>query len=363
MKPLFRSDLDSILAATGPYWQQMRGQRLFLTGGTGFFGKWLVESFLHANRELALGAGITVLSRDPAAFAKAAPWLIGDPALKLVPGDIRTFSSPPGEFPFLIHAATEASAALVEADPAEMLSTQVAGTARLFQFAAEARTRKLLLTSSGAVYGRQLATLPHVGEDYAGAPDPTQSASVYGEGKRVAELMGALAVRAGEASGQAMEVKIARCFAFVGPHLPLDSHFAAGNFLLAALRNEPIRIAGDGTPLRSYLYAADLATWLWIMLFSAPSMRAFNVGAESAVSIRQLAEQVAILASPALPIEIARTPKHGEPPAQYVPSTARARAELGVRESVSLPEALERTLRWHRQSWRGKTIHLEAPVE
>ena len=343
MKPLFQTDLDGILRQTAPHWEQMRGERLFLTGGTGFFGKWLVESFLHINRELSLGARLTVLTRDPAAFQRAVPWLTSDPALDLVAGDVRTFVAPPGSFPFVIHAATEASAALVESNPGEMLSTQVAGTARLLEFVASAGTRKLLLTSSGAVYGRQPTEVTHVSEDYAGAPDPTSPASVYGEGKRVAELMGALAARSG------LEVKIARCFAFVGPHLPLDTHFAAGNFLRSALRNEPIRIAGDGTPMRSYLYAADLAVWLWTMLFAAPSMRPFNVGSEHGVSIRELAEVISGLGSSRLPVEVAGTPIPGATPARYVPSTARARGELGLATGVPLQEALERTLRWHRQ--------------
>ncbi len=343
MKPLFRSDLEPILQATAPHWQQIRNEHLFLTGGTGFFGKWLVESFLHANRELALNARITVLTRNPDAFRIAVPWLARDPSLHLVAGDIRSFPFPPGDFSFTIHAATEASAALVASDPAEMLSTQIAGTARVFQFAAQARTRKLLLTSSGAVYGPQPADLTHTPESFSGAPDPTATPSVYGEGKRVAELMGALA------AGTGLEVKIARCFAFLGPHLPLDTHFAAGNFLHAALSNQPVRIAGDGSPLRSYLYAADLAIWLWTMLFTAPSMRPFNVGAEQAISIRQLAERVSALARPALPIEIARTPIPGQPPAQYVPSTERARNELNLRQTVALDEAIDRTLRWHRQ--------------
>lgn len=343
MKPLFQTDLNEILQQTRPHWEQMRGERLFLTGGTGFFGKWLVESFLHINRELSLGARLTVLTRDPAAFQRAAPWLTANPALDLVAGDVRTFIAPVGQFPFVIHAATEASAALVESNPGEMLSTQVAGTARLLEFVAAANTRKLLLTSSGAVYGRQPDEVTHVPEEYAGAPDPTSAASVYGEGKRVAELMGALAAQSG------LEVKIARCFAFVGPHLPLDTHFAAGNFLQAALCDEPIRIAGDGTPLRSYLYAADLTVWLWTMLFAAPSMRPFNVGSEHAVSIRELAEQTSAFGSSPLAVEIARTPVPGAIPARYVPSTARARNELGLASKVPLREALERTIRWHRQ--------------
>ncbi len=153
MPPIALSDLDEILAGTAELWGEMRGQRLFLTGGTGFFGCWLVESFLHINRMLSLGAGLTVLTRDPEAFLKKVPHLRGQSALELVHGDVRDFVyAEPHDF--VIHAATQASARQLAEEPLQMLSTLLAGTERVLQFAGTARTRKLLLTSSGAVYGR-----------------------------------------------------------------------------------------------------------------------------------------------------------------------------------------------------------------
>ena len=319
----------------------MRGERLFLTGGTGFFGCWLVESFLHCNHELDLNAQITVLTRDPVAFLQKVPHLRIESSLKLHAGDVRDFSYPQGSYAFVLHAATEASAKQLAEQPHEMLSTILAGTERVLSFAAQAATRKLLLTSSGAVYGTQPADLSRITEEYTGAPDSLAPGSIYGEGKRAAELLCALAAQTG------LETKIARCFAFVGPHLPLDAHFAAGNFLLDVLRGRSISIASDGTSLRSYLYAADLAIWLWTILFQAPSLRAYNVGSEHAVSITELAHTAAALCEPPLNISVAQQPTPGKPPAQYVPSTARARQELDLRETVPLGEALQRTLDWH----------------
>ena len=339
--PLPARDLDAILAVTSPLWQQMRGERLFVTGGTGFFGCWLVESFLHCNRVLRLGAEVTVLTRDAESFLRKVPHLRAERALTLHAGDVRSFDFPDGHFGFVLHAATEASAKQLAEQPHEMLSTILAGTERVLGFAAQAGTRKLLLTSSGAVYGPQPADLTHIGEEYMGAPDCLLPASIYGEGKRAAELLCALAAQTG------LETKIARCFAFVGPHLPLETHFAAGNFLGDVLHGRSIAIASDGTTLRSYLYAADLAIWLWTILFQAPSMRAYNVGSEHAVSIAELAHTVAGLRDPGLNVSVAQAPTPGKAPAQYVPSTARARLELGLRQSVPLAEALQRTLDWH----------------
>jgi nucleoside-diphosphate-sugar epimerase len=340
-------DLDLILSATRPLWEEMRGQSVFLTGGTGFFGCWLVESFCHVNRELGLGARATVLSRTPAKFAAKCPHLANDPAVTLHAGDVRDFEFPPGEFRYVIHAATEASAKQAAEEPLEMLSTILAGTERTLKFAAQCGAQKFLLTSSGAVYGLQPAEMTHVPESYMGAPNPLDAASVYSEGKRASELMCALHQKTARAKGLGLEAKIARCWAFCGPHLPLDAHFAIGNFIGDVLAGRPISIGGDGTPRRSYLYGADLATWLWTMLFRAPALVPINVGSGRDVSILELAKTVAATLNPATEITVAKQAVPGVAPVRYVPSLARAEELLGLRETVGLEESIRRTAAWY----------------
>ena len=343
--PIATADLDLILTHTRDLWAEARGQRIFLTGGTGFFGCWLIESFLHANRALQLDAKIAVLTRNPTAFAQKCPHLQSDPALTLIPGDVRDFKLPPqldrAEFRFIIHAATEASAKQAAEEPLAMLQTILHGTERTLQFASTHGTRKFLLTSSGAVYGEQPSHISHLSEDYAGAPNALARSSVYAEGKRAAELLCALYANA------ELECKIARCFAFVGPHLPLDAHFAIGNFLRDAMLGNPIQINGDGTPMRSYLYAADLAIWLWTMLFRAPSMEAFNVGSEEAISIASLAQTVNAALGSETPIHIAQQVQPNTMLRQYVPATGKAKRLLGLEPTFSLEEAIRRTASWY----------------
>ena len=340
---LTQQDLELIQARTSSLWDEVRGQRLFLTGGTGFFGCWLVESFCHANRLLGLGAEITILTRNPNAFTEKCPHLATDPAVVLHAGDVRSFTFPAGEFAYVIHAATEARARQAAEAPLEMLSTMVAGTERTLEFASTHGTRKLLFTSSGAVYGAQPGDLTHVSETYGGAPDPLNPGNVYAEGKRLSELLCAIFQ---EKSG--VECKIARCWAFCGPHLPLNEHFAIGNFIGDVLAGKPIQIKGDGTPRRSYLYAADLAVWLWTILFRAPALMPINVGSSHDVSIFELAQTVAATLNPKTEIHVARKPAPGATPARYVPCVDRAEQILGLHETVSLEDSIYRTAEWNR---------------
>jgi len=341
--PLPQLDLELILEHTASLWEEVRGQRIFLTGGTGFFGCWLVESFCHINQALGLGASMVVLTRDGAAFAAKCPHLAKNSAIALHTGDVRSFSFPEGEYRYVLHAATQASAKQAADAPLEMLSTIIAGTERTLEFAIAHGARKLLLTSSGAVYGKQPADLTHVPESYTGAPDPLDPSNVYAEGKRTAELMCALY----QNRASSLECKIARCWAFCGPHLPLDQHFAIGNFIGDVLAGRPIQIRGDGTPRRSYLYAADLAVWLWTMLFRAPALVPFNVGSAHDVSILELAQTVATTLSPQTEIRVAQKTTSGVATLRYVPCVDRAREMLVLRQTVGLEECIRRTARWY----------------
>ena len=341
-KHLPQQDLEMILEHTAPLWEEVRGQRIFLTGGTGFFGCWLVESFCFINQKLGLGAEATILTRNPEAFARKCPHLAVDAAIKLHAGDVRKFSFPAGEYKYVIHAATEASVKQAADAPLEMFSTIVAGTERALEFAATHGTTKFLLTSSGAVYGKQPPELTHVPETYPGAPDPLDLVNVYAEGKRAAELLCALYQKRG-----GLDCKIARCWAFCGPRLPLDQHFAIGNFIGDVLAGRPIQIQGDGTPRRSYLYAADLAIWLWTVLFRAPALVPFNVGSAHDVSIFELAQTVAATLKPLAEIRVAREVVPGAVPLRYVPCVDRAHELLGLRQTVELEECIRRTAAWH----------------
>lgn len=335
-------DLNFLLSLDPNLWEALRNKKIFLTGGTGFFGCWLLESFAWANDQLNLNAKMLVLSRNPTAFAQKAPHLATHPAITFHTGDVNTFQFPADTFDYVIHAATEASAKMNDEDPVGMINTIVRGTERTLEFASQAGVKRFLLTSSGAVYGKLPYSIAKIKETYNGAPDTANPSSAYGEAKRLAEQLCTSYLKQ-----YGLQCLIARCFAFVGPYLPLDIHYAVGNFLRDALNGKPIHIEGDGTPYRSYMYAGDLALWMWTILLNGQPGRIYNVGSDEAISIADLAEAVAGCFEPKQEVVIAKKPDSRKKPERYVPNIDRARKELALKLNYNLESSLRKTIANH----------------
>ncbi|MBK8118869.1 MAG: NAD-dependent epimerase/dehydratase family protein [Sulfuritalea sp.] len=338
LPPIPAEDREHILRHTNALWPVLAGKRLFITGGTGFYGKWLLESIAAANDELDARVHATILSRNPDRFTSDLPHLASRPEFAWLTGDTAGFAFPEGPFDYVFHFAT-ASAAEVDAGGTAILMQTLRGTERVLHFASTRGARRLLFASSGAVYGRQPADLGHIPEDYRGAPDPTDPASAYGEMKRLCEL---LCVKSG------VDCVISRGFAFVGPYLPLTDKFAVGGFIRDALAGGPIRINGDGTPLRSYLYAADLAIWLLTLLVRGKPSTPYNLGSDHAIALADLAATILYASGDHVPIEIGQ-PHMNRGAVRYIPAIERARAELGLTPRIPLTSALGKTIKWARK--------------
>ena len=306
---------------------RFKGKRFFLTGGTGFFGKSILDM---VKRGFAENSSFTILSREPDAFLRQNPCFAGMDHVTFHRGDIRDFEFPACEFDCLIHAATPAVTTLA---PGEMRSIILEGTERILAFARQCKAQRLLFVSSGAVYGPQPEWCENLAEDFPCAP-----VTEYGIAKLEAEKM---------CLNSGVECVIARCFAFIGPYLNLDIHFAAGNFLGDCLRKKDIIIKGDGTPLRSYLYADDLVEWLFAILEKGRAGEAYNVGSPQGISISALAKEMASHFEPAPAVRIMERAVPGRAPAQYVPDVSKIGKELGVSIKVPLSEAITLCKKFH----------------
>ena len=338
------SDLEEIIQSSTSDLEEIVNKPLVITGASGFVGTWLTLSWVSARKKLNGRGQLLITSRNPQSLLPLISVIDSRSPITALSSDIRNLHIP-SEFRNgnLIHAATPASAALNSSDPATMLKIIIEGQERVIVEALR-MNNKLLFLSSGAVYGRQPLDLSHLPETWEGAPQIGDSNSAYHEGKRVAELMGNIA-----ATKQGLQFVTARLFAFIAPFLPLGTHFAAGNFIRDAVTSNQIEIQSGGGSVRSYLYATDLCSSLWALLARGESMRAYNVGSEQEITIKNLALEVASCINRNAEVVI-RGADSSENVNRYVPSVERALKELGISQTVHLSQVISRTSAWLRET-------------
>ena len=326
-----------------PLAKHLERARILVLGATGFVGSWLLESILDLDQRADLGLKVAILTRDPGNFAAKAPHLATDVRLAVHEGSLEQQPSALRGIhgiTHVIHAGSDVNRRMTQAEALGCLRTLDQGTEGLLEAGSGWPLQRFLYVSSAAVYDR-IPKLPGAFSDAQGYPPALGPEAAYACGKRMAELRCVL-----HASQDGYAAVVARLGAFLGPLLPLDGGFAAGNFVRDALAGRPIRILGDGTPLRSYQYASDLAVWLWTLLLEGRPGEAYNVGGEAPLSLRDLAERTnAAAQGPG--VEVLGTPDSARPIDAYVPPVIKAREELGLTNRVGLDEALRRTLRWH----------------
>jgi len=312
---------------------------LLITGGTGFFGKSLFSNFGENNLGIEK---IVSLSRHPEklndVFEKKFPPF----EIEYVAQDIREPIQLNESVDYIIHAAAESSTTISVDNPMLMRDVVIEGTKNVLEFARLKKIKRVLLISSGAVYGKQPSDLNHIPEDYEGAPDPLNPFNAYGCAKRQAENLCALYYH-----HYGIDYVVARCFTFGGQYLPLDAHFAISNFIRDGLNGGPIMVKGDGTTVRSYLYADDLAEWLWTILKKGRTGETYNVGSDKAITIGDLAHIVSSCFEPNTEV-IIKTKQSGKVN-RYVPNVEKVKTILGVSEKIALIDGIKRTINYYQK--------------
>jgi dTDP-glucose 4,6-dehydratase len=341
MKRLPVEDLEQIYQNTHDIWESLRGKSIFLTGGTGFFGKWLLESFIYVNEKIGLNAKIISLSRNPDLFIKEYPFYNEHTkSVRFVKGDILTYDFKlDEEVQFIIHAATAASDSLNKNNPLLMMDTITLGTRHVLDFALTQPIEGFLFVSSGAIYGKQPFDVSNIQETDCFKIDINNSNAAYSEGKRIAELYCSTYFEKYN-----LPVKIARCFAFVGPYLPLDTHFAIGNFINNVIKNEDIVIKGDGSTTRSYMYASDLSIAIWKILLIGNNNKPYNVGVDNAYSLKEIA--LMLNKNYGNDVQILNMNKD-LPKNIYVPNIDALKNEFNMSNFVQIEEAIQKTIKFN----------------
>jgi len=339
-------DLERIESDCGNVLESLRNKKIFLTGGTGFIGRWFLNFISHLNKK-NFNIYVKILTRDIEKFKKNYKDIYLSKNFVFQSGDVLNFIEDNSEvFDYVIHGATDASAYITENFPIRMFDTIVMGTRNILDFAIRVKTKKFLHLSSGAIYGNQPFDVKHIPESYLGGPVTTDPKATYAEGKRASEMLCAIYSKT-----YGIHFSIARIFAILGPMLSLDIHFAAGNFIRDALSNKKIIIEGNGKPIRSYIYPSDLISALVLILTNGKSGAAYNVGSEESLSIYELANLISKVLQSDAGVEVKNYDDKGWNIGRYVPSTSLIEKELNFKRNIDIETAILRTGIWN--GWKN----------
>jgi nucleoside-diphosphate-sugar epimerase len=340
---LVRADAEAVLRGREGKLEVLRGQHLFVSGGTGFLGAWLLELLAVLNQKHAFGIKVTAFSRNARDFARRWPHLGGLDWVHFQDGDIRYLAELPRDARYIIHAAALTDRRLFASQPGAVAETNGVGTLRILRAAnLLEELEKFVLLSSGLVYGRQPWETPQIDETFAGPSRSNDVAAVYPESKRFAEMVAQCAI-----SESKLPVVTLRPFAFVGPYQSLQLPWAVTDFIRDSLNGGPIRIMGDGATVRSIMYGSDFAFWVLAALAQGRPRETYNVGSPEAIDLATLAQLITRHFVPVPEIRT-RLGQSGHDRNRLVPSIGKAAGDLGVGMTVPLADAIERTIAWNR---------------
>jgi nucleoside-diphosphate-sugar epimerase len=321
----------------------LRGKHLFVSGGTGFLGTWLLEICSVLNQDFAFGTHITVYSRNSMAFAKRWPHIGRQSWIRFLDGDIRNLSELPRDVNFVIHAAATTDRRHFSTHPTAVAETNIFGTARILKASLWLENiEKFTLLSSGLIYGTQHWDHERIAEDYLGQLKCNDVMAVYAESKRAAETFAQAAI-----SESKLPVVILRPFAFVGPFQSLELSWAVTDFIRDSLNGGPVRIMGDGLTVRSILYGSDFAYAVLAATASAKARAIYNLGSPEPVDLKNLATMITqnFLPSPEIQTKVGQV---GHDRTRLVPNTKTIERDLQFRVTVPLNLAIQKTIEWHR---------------
>jgi dTDP-glucose 4,6-dehydratase len=340
---LVRADAEAVLQGRAERLAPLRGQHLFITGGTGFLGTWLLELIKVLNERHQFGVRATVFSRNPETWAARWPHLGREQWVMLQSGDIRYLAELPRDTGYVIHAAALTDRRVFASNPSAVAETNSVGTMRVLRAATLLEDlQKFVLLSSGLVYGAQPWDQARISEEFAGVARCGDVNAVYPESKRLAEVVAQCAV-----SESKLPVVTLRPFAFVGPYQSLQLPWAVTDFIRDSFRGGPIRIMGDGATVRSILYYSDFAFGVLLALAAGRPRTTYNLGSDEPVDLLTLAQKITKYFHPVPEIKL-RVGQAGYDRNRLVPDTTRLAQDLGFKATVPLDTALRKAIEWHR---------------
>lgn len=313
---------------------------LLVIGGTGFFGKSLLTFLLNNTYEID---SITIAGRSAKKFKNLNTQYNSIKKIHFETIDILdNLDDLNGNFTHIIHAATD-STNVSHLSYMDRYNQIVNGTICVLDFVRKKNPEaKILFISSGGIYGEMPSKMHAFKEECFTCHDPINPLNVYSVSKRMAENLCAI-----YSETYSLNISIARCFSFSGIHLPLNVHFAIGNFIKNAISDQDIVINGDGLSIRSYMDQNDLAEWiLTICNKDKFNMSVYNVGSDVSINIKSLADLVVKISNKNLNVKILNK-NNNLNRSTYVPDITKIKDTLNLGLKISLESSIKNMLEHH----------------
>lgn len=322
---------------------ELKNQKILVAGGTGFIGSWIAEFVAYLNDNHQFNTSLVILARNTDSFKAEKKHLATRSDIQFISKDIRNINELPEDISYIIHAAASPDNRNHVSNPIETIATITKGTDNLIDSAFNLpNLKKFLYLSSGQVYGKSGSKSGLISESDFGSLDCNKVTAVYPEAKRLAE-----ATCCAYSSQYKIPIVIARPFSFIGPYQSLSKPWAINNFINDALNNKTIRIVGNGEPIRSYMYPADLVVWMLKILINGKINTAYNVGSPLGISLKDVAEKIINIAQTNVNIDIRFNTTDAS---RYVPDITLCENDLGLKINYNVEETLRRSIAWFKLS-------------
>lgn len=320
----------------------LQDKTVLITGGTGFMGKWLAEMINYVNEAHSYNIKLYVLARDIAKFKTEMPHLADKPFIRFIEQDVKNVHDLPQDINYIIHAAGSPDNRDHVSLPIRTVETFYKGTQAILDAASRLPAlHKLLHVSSHLVYGKNEAG-NLIDEKFAGNVELNSINNVYGESKRIAETLCSIYRHQFK-----LPIVIVRPFAFIGPYHDLEKPWAINNFIRDGILGGPIRIIGNGSTIRSYLYASDMAYWILKTLVKGQPGENYNIGSKEAISLDTLAGKVKASINNNVEILSKSSKENYSNLSKLVPDTSKISRQIGVEETFGIEDAIKKTIVWN----------------
>ena len=320
--------------------EQLKGQSITAIGGTGFIGTWIAELVAIINDTFDGNITLELLGRSTSLWASKHPHLCRDDIILRVQ-DVRSPFSIREDTTLVIYAAAIADPSIHASDPYKVYQTNVGGIENALHAASRLpRIARFLNISSGlAVAG---STTEAISERNIGILDYTRIQNMYAQSRRTAESLACIF-----AAQFRIPVITARAFTFIGPYQSVDAPWAINNFIRDTINGNDIRIRGDGSTRRSYLYGSDAAVWLLKIAVAGKNGDIYNVGGEEAISHSEVAHALVKLCKKKPDIVFTGKSASVDRKYDFFPDLSYGKSSLNLKQAFNMKLSLERSMLWH----------------